>query len=295
MGGCAVAGVEERTYSLGYARLRLKGVFEDLNLEESLLSSWQPGKTVQRYGRHWQITKILSDSSPLYFGKIGFVSQRDRLRSPFFDDQTNDFAERDIPAGVVVPFMIDISTANVVYQLRPPAVREATFTGALSALLTSDSPYAWEAGSVLEEISFENWNRDVERVTKFDIRLEKPNPHYFDADIAELLVESLEAEYVRLAAAAPPGEALNTDSQIFQQAMDHVLRDYGKASVNGVDKQGAETVWTRLKGSVGSRVFKRRIQEVGPPEAPPAVLERALASTPTPSSIHLDHVGDFTD
>jgi len=170
---------------------------------------------------------------------------------------------------------------NIAYQLRSGLVRESTFISALQALLNaSRNQYIWSIRSLTEPYNYEDWLPTVERVTGFELRLERPNPHYRGDEIAEQLLEGIRLEYARLSGAELPGEGVDVDSTIFIQALDHVLHDYGRASLRALDRQGSESVWVKLRNQVGSVLARQRRQAIGGDDAPTEVIRDALYDPP---------------
>ena len=271
----------ERNYYLGYAKATLLGLFEPGSIEQALKESWRPGASITRYGRRWHLTKIVAAAEDLDIGRIGFVSD-DEVSTLAFDPEINDFVSGEAPSGVVVPFAVRKSDGVIVYQLRLGLVRETTFTGALEELLNSNSlPYEWSIESYVEERSFEEWLGYFPAVTRFDVTLDRPNPNYCGATWVESAVEGTHSESLRLVAKAPEGESLDTASELFQQAVDHVTRNNGQAKIVGHDKEGAESTWVKLRG-VAARVAGRRVRRaVGEEEAPVEVLMEAFSAAPS--------------
>ena len=187
-------------------------------------------------------------------GRIGFLTDAS-LQSLFFDRVTGEFVADAVTSGVVVPFAIRLSDGVITYQLRPGLVRENSFTGALEGLLNAPgSEYAWEVRAAVEERSWEAWKDSAARINSFAIKVERPNPHYGDDRLIEEAVEGVNLEYLRLAGKAEDvGSGVDPNADLFRQAVNHVLRGYGRATVQGVDGQGEESTWVKVKGLGGQR------------------------------------------
>lgn len=282
----------ERNYHLGFAQASLVGLFND-GFSEALRESWRAGTTITRYGRRWHLTKIIAETDDLDFGRIGFVND-DAASTLQFDRESNDFVHGEAPSGVVVPFAIRKSDGVIAYQLRPGIVRETTFTGALEELLNaSGGRHVWEIRTFTEERNFSDWLGTYPIVTRFDFTLERPNPHYFGADRVEHAIEDVRLESIRLVGKARDGEAIDPTADLFQQAVDHVTRDYGKAKVVGSSPDGNETVWVKLRGVVNGRVAAKRTRRaVGTEEAPEALLREALSAAPGGELLNLNAQDD---
>lgn len=271
---------EQRTYTIGYARASIEGLFAIDGLSRALTASWIPGKTVVRYGRRWILSRILQSDASVMVGRIGFVNDRE-LATLIFDENQKDFLRGVAPSGIFVPFGISLTDGTIAYQLRPGVVRETTFTSALQALLNVDpNEYVWTVEPLAETSSYRDWIARVERVTSFDVRLERPNPHYHGNQLAEDLIEEIRLEYVRLNGVEREGEGVNLDSELFTQAMDHVLRDYGRASIQALDPAGEESTWVKLRGRIGNVLARRRISATGPEDAPIEVVREAIHNAP---------------
>ncbi len=267
----------ERTYHVGLAILSLEGLFQE-PLEGALRQSWEPGTSVTRYGRSWTLTNMHTSTPTLVTGEIGFLSES-TIQSLFFDHATGEFVAETVPGGVRVPFAIRLSDGMVAYQLRPGLVREASFTGALEALLNA-TPTAllWSVQLATDPRTWDAWRSDIRAITAFNFRIERPNPNYHDNDKVEELVEGIRLEYLRLSGSALDEEGIDPDADLFRQAVDHVLRDYGRAAIHGVDHDGEESTWVKVKGMVASVTARRRVRSVGEPEIPEAELVGVLSS-----------------
>lgn len=271
----------EVSYTIGFAKAELEGLFAD-SFERAIRGSWVPGAEVTRYGRQWTLSKMLSFDKSAVYGKIGFVDT-DQLDTLFFDRDKFDFVRGQAPSGIVVPFIISRDFL-VSYQLIGETVKESTFINALEALLNAGNSqfYSWDIKPLTFEVSYEAWRENVETVTRFELRLERPNPNYHGDKIAEDLVEGLMAEYVRLSGVArDEANGIDTDSDIFQQALDHVLRNYGNAKLVGVDSQGDQSVFLKMRNAVSRLSTKVRVSVPGGgPEVPEEALRAAREKLP---------------
>lgn len=272
-----MAGEEERNYRVGLGVVTLEGLFQDL-LGEALTASWTTGATVTRYRRRWTLSKIHSQTTDSIVGQIGFVGENE-VTTLFFDYDTGDFVRGGAPSGVLVPFAIRLSDGLVAYQLRPGMVREESFAGALAALLnTTPNEYVWSVEAAVDFRSWDEWRSEVDSVTSFAFRLDKPNPHYDDDWRVEDLIENLQLEYARLAGKALDERGVNTDDEFFRQALDHVLREYGRAAVDGQTADGKESTWVKVKGMAASVMARLTVRAVGAEEIPEEELVSVLQS-----------------
>jgi hypothetical protein len=221
----------------------------------------------------------LGSTEDLWFGRIGYV-RSGVVPTVFFDPSTADFVRGEASSGVVVPFVISFVTGKIAYQLRPDFVSERTFIGALGDLLNRNPLYAWRIQPLVEDSDYDTWISGVSQVTEFHFKLERPNPHYHDDEIAERIIEDFRLKYAVLTGVAMEGEGVDTESTSFRQALDHVLRGYGTASLAALDRQGGESLWVRTKGLVGAVTSRRRIRSTGGDEVPREVLTQAMEESP---------------
>jgi hypothetical protein len=274
-----VAG-SERTYTIGFALASLEGLSADTPIQQALRESWMPGATIVRYGRRWYLTRLLESVDDLRYGRIGFV-RKGVVPTVFFDASAADFVRGGAPSGTIVPFVISASTGTIAYQIRPDTVPERTFIGALRALLNlNEHLYSWSIQPLVEDSEYDTWIAGVSQVTEFHFKLERANPHYSDDELVERIIEEFRLKYAVLTGVAVEGEGVDTESPAFRQALDHVLRGYGTASLIALDRQGGESLWVRTRGLIGAVTSRRRIRSVGDEEAPVSALREAMEQTP---------------
>ncbi|WP_142271008.1 hypothetical protein [Mycobacterium sp. AT1] len=270
------------SFTIGFAQAAFDGLYAPTEFDDALRKSWRAGTEITRYGRHWTLSKMLSEDNGGYYGKIGFVNS-DQLETLAFDQETLDFVRGQAPSGVVVPFVI-AQDGLISYQLISGIVRDNSFIGALEALLNAGAnvPYTWTITPVAFPINYNEWRKSVDRVSRFDIKLERPNPHYHGDVIAEQLVEELRTEYVRLSGVERNSETgVDTDSDVFRQALDHVLRNYGEATLTGVDSEGARSVFVKVRNAASRLSARVRVSATTEgPEVPEQALRAARASLP---------------
>jgi hypothetical protein len=269
----------ERTYTVGLAQAALDGLFRELPLGEALNRSWVPAATVTRYGRRWYLSRLIDIRDDHWYGRIGFV-RRGVVPTLFFDVENADFVTGEAPSGTIVPFVISTDTGLIAYQLRSDVVTERTFIGALRDLLNLNGAYAWDIRPLVEGADYQTWIAGMSRVTEFHFKLERPNPHYGDDEIAERIIEGFKLEYAVLSGVAREGEGIDTESSVFRQALDYVLRDYGRVTLTALDQQGRESLWVKTKRQVGAVTSRLRIRAVGGDEATMSVLAEALERSP---------------
>lgn len=288
-----MAEVSERTYQIGFAVADLEtGLFQP-PLGDALRESWQIGATINRYGRRWHLARMHRETPDLVVSRIGFVSES-TLTSLFFDTDTGDFVTAAVPSGVLVPFAIRLSDGVIAYQLRPGLVREASFTQALEGLLNATRrEYVWNVRPAVRSSTWEEWRESVATISGFNIRVERPNPHYGDDHLIEDAVESIRLEYLRLTGSAIDDEGIDPDAELFRQAVNHVLREYGRAAVQGQDSDGTESTWVKVKGVAASVTARVRLKALGEPEISEDDLVSVLTAAERPAgTIDLRGLGD---
>ncbi|MEU2004492.1 hypothetical protein ACH47B_26175 [Rhodococcus sp. NPDC019627] len=269
-------------HTIGVAEVTFEGLFVPGSISQAVEESWTPGLTKDLYKRRWYLTKILDEAPQGYFGKIGFVRE-DEINTLIFDKERGDFIEGQAPTGVMVPFFLSHSGV-ISFQIISNVVREQTFIRAFSDLMNSGrGPSQWILTPLAYESDYKNWLETVERVTRFDFTLDRPNPHYDDDYLIERLVEETHVEHLRLAGTAPVDGKIDTDSEPFQQALDHVTRNYGRATLTGIDDKNDETIWTKIKGTASKTLARVRTRGSGP-QATEDELMAAISRLPVGSS-----------
>lgn len=179
-----------RTYKVAFANVELRGMFGAAAgvYRQALLADWQPGARTTRYNRTWRISAPHPHSEDVLTGRIGFVSE-DELDTLEWNEGQQDFVRGQASGGIVIPFAVHAPRRLVAFQLVTGQVRPTSFTGAFESLLNeSRSPYLWSVQQLVEQADYRAWAASVERVTYFSFRIEKPNPHYHDNDVAEQLL-----------------------------------------------------------------------------------------------------------
>lgn len=271
----------ERRYQVGFARATYQGLnFADSPFAELMLV-WRPGARATRYNRTWHLTRILQETEEYAFARIGFVADNE-VSTLRFDDDRQEFVYGEAPSGTVVPFVIRKSDLTIAFQLRPGVVRETTFTGALRELLDD----SWLIETFVRESDLATWRQSMQSIEQFKAVLDRPNPHYFDNDSLEDLMEGVHARVMQINASAIDGESINLDYPLFQQALDHVVtHGYGRVKLVGEQEDGTESAWVKQRGQsakVPSTVIQRAL---GGDEAPEDSLIEALKKLPSEAQL----------
>lgn len=278
-----------RIYQVSLAGIEVRGVF-DLT-HEVLDESWLSGATARRYGREWRLSRPDHENGQ-WIGRIGFVKPGE-VTTLEWDDEAEDFIEGDASGGVVVPFVIDVSEQVVAYQLRGNLVRPNTFTGALEALLNQNPTYVWSVYPLVVPRSFESWKSEIDRVTAFRFKLIPPNPNWIGRELVQGIVEGLETQLLTLSGR---GQDIDTGSDLFRQALDHVLQEFGQATVQGRDKLGFDSTWRTVKDTGGVVTPTTRIEaESEEVEVPTDSLSEALSDMKHRMELYADDNASAND
>ena len=192
--------LDDRTYHIGFATIQSEGLFEGESLATMVRESWAPGATITRYGRTWHLTQMHTPSPGLGQERSGsFLAPRCRQSLRPEDARVR---YNDVSTGTRVPFVVDVETGALAYQLYPGLVRENSFTGALEGLLNTQSIYFLTVVSSTEIMAWSEWRERSHNMTAFEIRLDRPNPHYDDDQLIEDAIEGIRLEYLRLSGKA---------------------------------------------------------------------------------------------
>jgi hypothetical protein len=232
-----------KVFNIAFGSLQLGGLFAGSRkfFEDALQTSWRSSVTATRFNRTWRLSRW-HRSGRYYVGRLGFMGAA-QFTTIDWDEEEEDFLVADASGGAIVPVAVRVDLGAVAFQLRSGLIRPTSVTGAMQTLLSRQTPYEWHVTPFIVERSFERWAEEVARVTEARFRIDRPNPDWADRPTVEFIIDDLEAEVARLVAKAEEGAGLNTDGDLFRQALDHSLRSYGRAVVRGVDAHENETEW----------------------------------------------------
>lgn len=175
-------------------------------------------------------------------GRIGFESMG---TTELWDDQLNDFTERDRPLGLTSPFAIDLQTLRVAFQLRGADIKPTSFTGALQALLNeASSTEEWRVEREITVVPFREWASTVDRIVLIRLVLERPNPNYRGRRQVEQIIEGANAglAQLQLRAKKDDPQGIDTKDQLVNEAIDHAA-EHGRYSAVG-ERGPSELAWT---------------------------------------------------
>lgn len=171
------------------------------------------------------------------FGRLGFERTGDE---PMWDPEAMDIGTRTAERLQVAPFAIDAESLHVVFQIRPPHITAPGFAKALQALMNEASPAArWRVKQIERDESYDHWRARAKRVTKISVKVRRPNPHY-DQKPVEDLVENLNAKVATLSAAADVDDpqGIDTEDEFLNAMIEHATERNGEFKAIGEDADG---------------------------------------------------------
>ena len=225
-------------FQIAHADIQLKGIRDRGTVaafRHALERSWAAGAEVTRYARTWKLSRITRLGPSLSAGRIGFVRANEHPTLSW-DPSTQDFVGGQASGGAVVPFLIDEDARIVSFQLIPGKIRPNTVASNLRALLEFPQFVRWEVTVIAQPSELRAWSQTVRSITKVSVHLERPNPNWLGREKLADLIEGLRASTVSITATAYDHEGIDPESDWFQQAMDHVSQNYGRAKVTGHSK-----------------------------------------------------------
>lgn len=262
--------MSQRSYQIAIAQVETVGLFE-MN-PDTLGTAWVPGTTSTRYKREWRLSRPDIEGDR-WFGRIGFVKPGE-VTTLAWDQAQMDFVEGIASGGVVVPFVLDLATGVVAFQLRAGLIRTRTFSGALESLLNAEGTYRWTVSTLFLRRSYAEWRQNVSAVTAFSFRIEPPNPNWIGRERVRALVEDLETEWTRLSG---KGDSIDDTADLFRESLDHTLLGYGQARIDGITQEGQHSEWRATKEEPGIVPATTRVDlESDEVEAPRDALTEAL-------------------
>lgn len=216
-------------------------------LEQSLVT----GAHIDRHRRTWTMGQTRRIGSSV-IGRLGAESGRGR--ADLWDEKAKDFRTRPVPEGVTTPFAINLNRMRMAFQLRYGLERSAV-AGALTVLLNDNTPYpGWLATAVVDPITWEDFLAEVDTLERVSVRIDRPNPHYGNRKRVESLIEASNAEVVRIAVEAQPGESIDLSQDLLAQALAHVEAGYGVRTARGHLEEGGVAKYDSSKQSAPPEV-----------------------------------------
>lgn len=134
------------------------------------------------------------------------------------------------PRTVSSPFVADLRSGRLAFQLRRPRTHPRAAAAVFRALLERAVPNRhWQVVVELTRVPWADWRRSVERLRELRLLLRRPNPDYGDRHQVQALIESTNAELLRMVLEADPDslEGIDVDAELVAEAIDHVRAGYG--------------------------------------------------------------------
>lgn len=217
---------------VAFARVNLdfQGTQSMFEITDELIQALAIGTMVIRYQRIWHMGRHVQRGNRI-FGRIGY--QKSSATSQIWDDSAQDFIETPQNLGKTIPFLIDLETLRVVFQLRGTEVKPLTFAGNFEALLREASSEHWNVElEFLAQPSWENWVQSIDRLFELRVKNVIPNPRY-RSDRIEEAFNSTKASEIEYALKALEGESLDLESEgLIKDAIEHSKR-YGSRQAKG--------------------------------------------------------------
>jgi hypothetical protein len=252
---------------------------------ELLASVLVPGASVERYSRTWRIGHTAREDDRL-LGRIGFEGERQTF---IWNDESKDFLPGPSPNGLVVPFVINLNSLRVVFQVRPPTIRARSFTGALEGILRHATDQDWRVEPVTHQMSFEDWRATVTKVTRMYFLAERPNPNWEGRPELEGLMRRLgDLDSAGFVFSAENG--INTNDELAVELVDHVYRrDYGRGSAAGPREIDGRIIESVLDSETGETEDVGSLAEVSDdPELSMLMVDLELEAPTEEAQAELD-------
>jgi len=193
-------------------------------------------------------------------GRIGF--QAAGGVAEIWDEQATDFKEQELPAGTTSPFVVELGSLRIAFQLRPGVIARGSFSGALQGLLNEASAFdRWQVEPEFQRVSWDEWTASVTRITRFEVRLDRPNPNYHGRDHVEEMIEGVGSRTVRVIHEADLEtlEGLDVDDDFITEAIDHA-GEYGSWRAVGETEVAGETERVQWRSEAQGVAPERQIE-----------------------------------
>jgi len=230
---------------------RRQGSLFDGTFSEEAEALFNPDLIKERYGRQWRLSKPTIQDGHL-FGKLGF-EHRAPSSHVKYDTDMHDFIEIASPLeqGNFVMFVIDLNSRIIAFEERRPDIRVQSFIGALTGIL-SQAGSTWDLDLLADEMSFDQWIRDVDRITKFRATILQPNPspRRRAAEIRDLISEpNADRLSVEAVADEQRTEGLSVEGTLLGAVAEHAADGNGSFKASGF-KQAARTFFDSTRKSI---------------------------------------------
>lgn len=178
-------------------------------------------------------------------GKLGFVAATSAIQVSY-DEERQDFVERsmDTSQGDFVHWIVNLETQHMVFEIRPPRIREQTFLGAFRALLDVHGERALTVEQILEPRVFYDWLSSVDRVVAFRAVMRAPNPDWQSRpDTIIRLIERTNADRatIEVKKENSDGGGLHIRDTILEETVEYGQDGYSEISAEGVKNGQVQT------------------------------------------------------
>lgn len=254
---------------VAFARIELvEGTISPSSLGPALEEALTPGKSVVRYNRLWRLPQHEVDGHWIT-GRVGF--EHPGTEAGVWDEQRKDY--RDVSAAQLTRYMIDTRSGRVAFELKSSTIKPWTFQGNFQALLNADNGYQWRVAlEGIDQPPWEEWQKQVGRITNLRITLVPPNPRYRGKEVEELI----EGAKLSAATIAVQGEDIEiSESELLEESIQHYQAGYGRLTAKAVVGSDDKKVEWRSEEE-GNVARERAIRDPETHEVPPSELKRLL-------------------
>jgi hypothetical protein len=243
-------------------------------------SALRPATAIERYGRIWRMGQWRHEDLKIA-GRIGY--ERAGEVAELWDQTRQDFVERQLPEGLTSPYVLDPSTGLVVFQLRAGRIKPQSFAGAFRALLNDVTPEReWRVEYLIHGEPLWHWADRAARITRLEVRIERPNPNWGGRDDIQGFVEGHRAEVVKFILQAYKGDPRGL-------SLDEFLKD---AIEQGLYK-GSVKVGAEFETPVGTEQLEWRSDVQGAPQQTEVPLDPATGEASAEAMV--DELDEYSD
>ena len=207
------------TYKIGYAILTQNPQqLPFASFEDSLMGSWAAGP--DQTGTHpktWYLTKREQIREDLWGGCVGYIKENDPIGLQW---KNGTFKEEQVSSGEYSRFVIHLPTQRIYHQITSH-IPSHTFRRRLQALLNMARASQWKVEPLRDEVlSYPDWLKTVEGVTKVRATLRAPNPRFpEESKTLKWVFEDTHADLIRMAIASGESGYLEADSDLISQIL----------------------------------------------------------------------------
>jgi hypothetical protein len=128
--------------------------------------------------------------------------------------------------------MIEAETGRVAFELKSGAIDPANSQSNFQASLRSENGSSgWLPWRGPNRRRWEEWQRDVTRITSIRIKMVPPNPRYRGKDVEDLI----EGAKLSAATLAVQGDDIQiSESELLEESIEHFQAGYGTLSATAV-------------------------------------------------------------